>query len=481
MNTIGRLKSLSLVEAGDDNEWKLDIRIRKDRMYFEDMESAVALQGDTVNIVLTEGFDPDNESPRQKKNREEREKYDGVMAEKKRREAESAALPLDGAAPEPTGDGITLPPVEIIKDPDWLDTNGNRYLVEEDIEPGEYGDRLYWEHRIQPVNDEADLSGIEMDTTLYPSPEAARAALKAWAGDNRGYTAVPPEGYGTVYGLPGALYRVAEHEEEEEGYPVFAGFLCKEDGTEARPIKDTDAGTTEDAQKLLDEWASEKELPVFGYVLLSSIPVPVEDASPAMIYEDNSQRYHVVGPTEDTGEFMVVVTYDGTENECKVFPRDADQAAVQAKLDEYAKINGWQPVSAIRLIEGGAEAETIPEPDQSHTLSGLAEQEAANITQANPEPQATQDAPLSYSIKEGDWIARKPSAASRGGLDPKPHQVLSLDQAEKSCRVADIGTVFFAELDEKWELAEAPASPAVDAESCEEDGPYEPPSDEEQS
>ncbi len=448
MNVLAYLKTANLTEAGEDNEWKLDIRIAKDTLLSDvgAMEEMVMLQGGGVRLILTYESNPDRESPKEKREREEREKYDGVMAEKKRREAESAALPLDGAAPEPTAATIALPAVEIVKIGDYQDVDGNRFLVESDLyQPADDTQGLVqgWQIRVMPKEDDANLDHLDFDTAWYPTEPEARAALKTWC-ENRGYTAVPPEGYGTVYGLASAIYRVAEHEEEEEGFPVFAGFLCKEDGSDARPIKDTNASTTEDAQKLFDEWAADKELPVFGYVLLSSIPVPMET--------DSEQEYvPEAAPLSETineGDHIICADLQtiSAEVQCvtKINPAmrvlSTDKRLDVLSFDDLDKY--WRLATDEEIA-----AETIPEPYQNHT-EDLA---------LSSEPQVTQDAPLSFGIKPGEtWIRRKPSAASKGGLDPQPHQVRLINDAEKSCYVDGVGTVFLVELDEKWELAEAP-------------------------
>jgi len=481
MNIGAYFKSANLVESGEDNVWKLVFHVRKDRVMGEDLEDINDLQGGSVRLIATYTHDEDYESPRQKKNREEQDKYDNIMAEKRRSQAASE-LPLEGAAPEPATPGaITLPPVEIIKIGDYTDLAGNRYSVEyqSGIETG-------WHHVITPANDEVDIDSLVMDKDIYNTEAEAREALRVWAEVKRGYKPVAPEGYGTVYGIcddnRDELLRVGYNDQSSEGNCRFVGFTCREDGSEANPISGlSHYASPGNAQVELDEYAAiDSVLPVYGYINLSKIVLPLgedEPASPAMIYEDgDGATYYVFSERDDQKleeQAWWIATCEPGGDE-KFFDIDncapfATQEDAQGALDAYALKNGWTPKPVAEIL-GEQEEPSQPAPLSETVVIGdfiiytdaqVISTEAQCVTEIDPILRTLSTdkrvAPLPFEDLDAHWRMatadeiRKASVA-QANPEPVPHDTAAEGQ--------NVPTLFETIEEGKWvKIASAKGKP----------------------
>jgi hypothetical protein len=330
MDYAGYLKSLSQVDGPDGLFYKAVIHIRKDKTTLESRAYLDAMAGQCVSVSLAESDDEDYETPTQRKNREEREKYDGVMSERKRHEAAAAELPLETKAEE---EPVAITPVEILAIGDFRDPEGNVFTVVP----------LDGKFVHDARGDDEKLAQLAMDSTEYETAEAAREALKVWAADKHGYEMVAPVGYRAVYSKETDDEKQFSTE-ETDGF-IFAGYTTDLQG---------------------------EEVPVTEEV--SEAP-----AAPAMIYKDGDASYYVA-ENPASGEWHILKTENNEES--LISGPYADQVGAQDELINRAQQNGWVSANVIELLEGGD-----AEPETEQTLGGLAEQEATNVAQANPEPE----------------------------------------------------------------------------------------------
>jgi hypothetical protein len=398
MNIAAYFKQVALVESGDDSEWKLDIRIPK-RTLLDDadaQEEMIMLQSGGVRLIMTHESNPDYESPKEKKAREEREKYDAVMAEKRRHEAEARALPLEESheteAPEPSA--ISLPPVEIVKIGDYVDEAGNRFLVRRALIPDDETEVVAetWQIQILPVGDDQTFDALDLDTNnTYASVEAAREALKVWA-EARGYTPVPPEGFGRVYGdlwekaiVRKGIVRIAAFDDGSD-FPRFRAYHCVGENAELpawlkylnSQVAMIASVAAADAQDLLDVWATEADdgspVPVMGYIDLMKIGAPEKsERVAATIYRDHSAPYatYSIAPAPGGGgTFAIVCKHDGADNRFITLLAEDDHSPerAQAALDALAEKKQWHRVPEMLVQSGPAE---LPPTEYIHAVFGV--------------------------------------------------------------------------------------------------------------
>lgn len=88
-------KNIGLTDGANGDVYKLVFEINKDKLMADsdNLLKLNLLQGHGVELVVRESYDTEYESPSQKRAREEREKYEQVMEE--RRVAAGPALPLE--------------------------------------------------------------------------------------------------------------------------------------------------------------------------------------------------------------------------------------------------------------------------------------------------------------------------------------------------------------------------------------------------
>lgn len=306
MNINAYFKGITLAD-GEDNLYKLVFHIRKERLLADAdaLLSMNVLQGGAVQLAVTPTVDDDYLSPAQKRARDEKCKYDEVMAEKRRRESAQLALDeQDDDTPPLDPDGLP----RVTNWPDYLDHDGRRWFV------GCKGDDA-----VVCIRDKDGADGECTISCLLPQPDEDRAhtVLKDYAAAHR-FTPVAPNGFGAVYGTredDGGQYCVVANEENNEGFGPGYRIALIMPGKTPEFVSDNLYDPTE-----LAAFAAAKELPFLCYRELPKPPEydpdldPMADDTPAEAI-DMPEAEDVENVTASGAVFRDSVPLDNCVNE----------------------------------------------------------------------------------------------------------------------------------------------------------------------
>jgi hypothetical protein len=296
---------------------------------------------------------------------------------------------------------------EIVNIPDYMNNKGIRFFVGF-VDPENPKSELGFYTQLTDGTYEIYQDELPLDLEYPLTREDAKMVLASWA-KKRDWTAVPPEGYGTIYlSEAGNYYLVLRDEEDEEGWPVFRAHICEPGNAEPHYMdRDQFAGcnTPEEAQKELDEWVKDwEDIKPIGYAKFPSIPTDEEEPDIQEVeaqfctYADNEvNRYFVGENTDDAGTAYCVFKIPFGMSTPVFFGEietmgTAEEA--QTKLDAYAAEKGWE-VFEPKAKEEEPPADTPSTPDIQVVEGGASE--------------SSKPAPLSSYIREGDKIRRKGS------------------------------------------------------------------------
>jgi hypothetical protein len=372
MDLTAVFKKASLVESGDGNVWQFQFNASREQMSASDLDFINKNQGRSVLIAVEPNFDSDYESPKERKERIEKEKYNSVMADKSKRQAELALDRAEKKIEEPEQPlTINLPGRRTTEHPDFLSDQGARYTTGKNEEGA-------WGVICTPVDGEPNF----IIAALEPGTEVeARNELRKLAETNN-LAEVAPVGFGAVYQADERHVIPVMPRAHWDGEPGFGAAKIAMDGTAIGFPDNIVFESAELAQIQVDETAEARNAAFLTYMELNFAPIEpepdIEEIKAAFHHyqDEDGARYFVCDYDDpDLGYtvYRVFKNKDGEEPCVLDNPPSANTAEImQMALDEMAAEQGWYAMVPDEEPEvEEAEAPCDPQLTEAQLLSDM--------------------------------------------------------------------------------------------------------------